>query len=364
MNYNNDERALIWLNNYPISVYKKNLLIEQFMSPSEMLEEINDSKDIFTSIVGNDTYSQMLVESDNGFIDKIIYAYDAKSIRILTIYSDDYPKDLANISDPPIVLYCRGNIDLLDTHKIAVIGTRRMTRYGVDVTTKLTKELVYSKFTIVSGLARGIDSVAHRVCLENGGNTIAVLGCGIDIIYPKENRDLTLEILDKGLIISEFPMKTTPQPFNFPQRNRIISGLSDGVLVTEAGIKSGSMITANLAIDQGKEIFVVPGSIFSEASSGTNDMIKKFQDKVIVTNINDILERFNMVGRDIEPPSIQLDFVQVAIIKELELGDLHFEEILQRTMLDVSSLMSCLTGLELVGVIRKLPGNFYQIVGK
>ena len=124
------------------------------------------------------------------------------------------------------------------------------------------------------------------------------------------------------------------------------------------------MITANLAIDQGKELFVVPGSIFSEASSGTNDMIKKFQDKVIVTNINDVLERFNMPGRDIAPTSLQLDFVQVAIIKELQLGDMHFEEILQKTKLDVSSLMSCLTGLEVMGVIRKLPGNFYQIVGK
>lgn len=364
MNYNSDERALIWLNNYPISVYKKNQLIEQFMSPSEMLEEIAECKDIYLPIVGIDVYNQMLAESDNSFIDKIIYAYDAKNIKILTLFSDDYPNDLSNIQDPPIVLYCRGNIDLLDTPKIAVVGTRRLTRYGTDVTTKFTKELTYNKFTIVSGLARGVDSVAHRVCLENEGNTIAVLGCGIDIIYPKENRDLTLAILEKGLIISEFPLGTSPQPFNFPQRNRIISGLSDGVLITEAGIKSGSMITANLAIDQGKELFIVPGSIFSEASSGTNDMIKKFQDKVIVTNINDILERFNMVSRDIAPTAIQLDFVQVAIIKELELGDLHFEEILQKTKLDVSSLMSCLTGLEVVGVIRKLPGNFYQIVGK
>ncbi len=210
-------------------------------------------------------------------------------------------------------------------------------------------------------MARGADTVAHTECLLNEGKTVAVLGCGIDVVYPKENKDLYNEIAKNGLIISEFPLGTEPYSYNFPQRNRIISALADGVLVTEAGEKSGTIITANLALDIGKELYAVPGSIFSEQSIGTNNLIKSYDNVFMVTNVNDILKQFNIKERDMVKDAIQLDFLQQCVVDELSKGRLHIEEIITKTNMEIGSLFAILQGLISARIIRQLPGNFYEL---
>lgn len=364
--YSNDERALIWLNNFNnIAVKKKLLLLDMFMSPSEMFENFKEEKDNIIPLLGENMYSQMAMLREDSYVDKIINDLNLKKVKVLTLASDSYPNKLRDqLVDMPICLYCLGNIELLDTTSIAIVGTRRVTRYGKDVTEKFSRELTLNGFTIVSGMARGVDTIAHKECLNNESKTIAVLGSGIDVVYPKENKDLYADIAEKGLIISEFPLGTEPLAFNFPQRNRIISALADAVLVTEAGLKSGSIITANMALDLGKDIFAIPGSIFSEQSLGTNQLIKDSNNVMMTTCTNDILTHFNICEREFVVDSIQLDFVQQSIVNELEKGKMHFEEILSKTRLDISALFVSLQGLVNAKVIRQLPGNFYELQPK
>jgi len=194
--------------------------------------------------------------------------------RIITLADKNYPVYLKEIFAPPPVLYVKGNPEAFTNHAVAVVGTRTPTPYGKSVTASITRELVECKLTIVSGLALGIDSVAHEACLDSGGFTIAVLGSGVDRIYPAANKALAERICSSGALVSEFPLGIPPESFNFPRRNRIISGLSAGVIVIEAGQKSGSLITANYALQQGREIFAVPGPITSIYSTGTFNLIK------------------------------------------------------------------------------------------
>lgn len=211
-----------------------------------------------------------------------------RKVKIIKIADKIYPESLKNIPDPPKVLYCLGNLEVLRKN-IAVVGTRQITKYGQFVTAKLVKELVENNITIVSGMALGVDGVAHRTALENGGKTVAVLGAGVDVIYPREHKDLYNSILESGnLLISEVPPGTLVERKLFPARNRIISGLSEAVLITEAAIDSGSLITARMALEQGKEVLAVPGPITSKYSEGTNYLLK--QGAKLVTSVEDILE--------------------------------------------------------------------------
>ena len=212
----------------------------------------------------------------------------AAGVEILPLHDPRYPAALKEIYDPPILLYARGRTELLAESKIAVVGSRRPSPYGTAVACKLSEELATAGLVIVSGMARGIDSAAHHGALRAGGATIAVLGCGVDVIYPSENKKLAAEIATRGLILSEFPMGSVAFPQNFPIRNRIISGLSDGVLVVEGAQYSGSLITARLALDQGREVFAVPGSIISKLSWGPNLLIK--QGATLVQQWQDVVE--------------------------------------------------------------------------
>src|SRR5438270_773277 len=207
--------------------------------------------------------------------------------ELITIGDPRYPHLLREIFDPPIVLYARGRIELLQSIMLGVVGTRRPSPYGLAVAERLSADLAHAGLTIVSGMARGIDTAAHKGTLAAGGDTVAVLGCGVDIVYPSENRRLAGEIAAKGLIVSEFPMGATAFPQNFPIRNRIISGMSVGVLVVEGAQYSGSAITAKLAMDQGREVFAVPGNITNKLSWGPNLLIK--QGAKIVQDWNDVV---------------------------------------------------------------------------
>lgn len=212
-------------------------------------------------------------------------------IKIINISDDNYPVKLKNIYAPPITIFAKGDISLLNSKSIAIVGSREPSKYGIYVAEKFSKELSKEGITIVSGLARGIDTFAHVGALSSFGKTIAVLGSGIDVVYPKENAKYYREISEKGLIISEYIVGTAPESKNFPQRNRIISGLSDGVLVVEARKNSGTMITTDFALEQGKELYVIPGNITSNLSAGTNNLIK--EGAKLVTDVYEILEDLN-----------------------------------------------------------------------
>ncbi len=286
---------------------------------------------------------------------------EQKKISLVTYLDEAYPQPLKAYEDAPVILYCIGDVSLLSSDCFAVVGTRYPTKYGLRVTEDFVSELS-TRFCIVSGMARGVDSIAHRACLNNFGKTIAVLGCGVDVVYPPENRGLYAEIAERGLIVSEYPPGEKVNAHNFPARNRIISGLSRGVLVTEAGEKSGTILTINYALDQGKDVFCVPGSIYNQASSGCNRYIKECQSRA-VTDVNDIYDEIGLKKVDIKKPSaLQLDVNENAILEELtSKGELHFEELLQVVDLTVPQLNSLLIKMESVGLITKTKHNYWSV---
>lgn len=278
----------IWLSILDLSQIQRNKLIEIFKTPKKIyelsqkeLEKITSSEKIIKQIITKEKRKQS---------QKILYETQKEKIEIITIENNLYPSRLKNIIDFPLVLYSKGNTKLLnEKNTIAIIGTRNNSVYGKNTTLKLSYQIARKNYCVVSGLAKGIDSYAHKGALIAKGKTIAVLGSGINYIYPKENRRLYKEIIEKeGLIISEYPLYTKPIPEYFPKRNRLISGISDKILITEASKKSGSIITANIALDQGKDIYVVPGNITSYQSEGTNNLIK--EGAFLVSSLEDILD--------------------------------------------------------------------------
>ena len=241
-----------------------------------------------------------------------------------------------------------------------MIGTRAPTRYGRDVTEQFTRDISKAGFTIVSGLARGVDAIAHRTALEEGNPTIGVIGCGLDVVYPAENKQLYDDVGDRGLILTEYFFGESALPYHFPERNRLISMLSQGVLVTEAGLKSGTMITVNYALDQGKDVFLVPGNVFSAASKGTNEMLHNPQC-MIACSAEDVLAYYKKDVEKKEEEPLQLTASEVIVYDALHDDDRHFEELIALTGLSMGELMATLTKLEILGVIKRLPGNYYGI---
>jgi DNA processing protein len=310
------------------------------------------------------------------------------SALLVTINDPRYPALLREIFDPPILLFARGRLELLQSICLGVVGTRRPTPYGLAASERLSADLAHAGLAIVSGMARGIDSAAHKGTLAAGGETMAVLGCGVDIVYPSENRKLATEIAAKGLLVSEFPMGATAFPQNFPIRNRIISGMSVGVLVVEGAQYSGSAITAKLAMDQGREVFAVPGNITSKLSWGPNLLIK--QGAKLVQDWNDVIAELpaesrrhlidrgkqrilaqgevatsstnqsslvNSLGPEIGPVARRaLDALQVDSAVHLD----NLLEIVEDT--STSELIAALFELEMLGLVRQLPGkNFVKV---
>ena len=280
---------------------------------------------------------------------------DRYGVKVLTWHDSDYPSRLKEIYDYPPILYVRGSLLPEDEWCLAVVGTRRATVYGRQVTEEIVADLARSKITIVSGLARGIDSVAHHSALEAGGRTIAVFACGLDIVYPSENANLARRIIQQGALISEYPLGTRPRADNFPRRNRIMSGLSLGVLVTEAGKTSGAMITAHLALEQNREVFAIPGSILSPASSGTNHLIQ--EGAKLVSDYSDILEELNLTAvahqmeiREVVPASD----TEALLLKQLTAEPTHIDEVCRNSGLPVSVVSSTLTMMELKGLVKQV----------
>jgi DNA processing protein len=280
-----------------------------------------------------------------------------------------YPPLLEEIFDPPLLLYAQGRLEALEKPCIAVVGTRKPTIYGLQMAQGLAADLGFRGISIISGLARGIDAAAHRGCIESGGATIAILGCGIDIVYPREHRQLTQKILQNGLVLTEFPPGTSPAPQNFPIRNRIISGLSLGSLIIEASEYSGSLITARLAMEQNREVFALPGNLTTPQSFGPNYLIK--QGAKLVQSWRDIVEELPpdirqeiFIKEDAKPPDkCELELFSEEETKILSLlktdEAIQFDKIYRYSGLGISELSDLLLNLEMGGRIRQMPGNLY-----
>lgn len=295
--------------------------------------------------------------------DAIWEKYQKEKIEILTEDAPNYPALLAEIHNPPAILYYRGEIKKEEL-ALAIVGTRKFTDYGRIVTEKLTSALVEHNFTIVSGLAQGVDTLAHKTTLNKNGRTIAVLGTSLSAneIYPASNRLLVERIIaNRGAIISEFPIGTEPHKFNFPQRNRIIAGLSHGTVVIEAGEKSGALITADFALEQGREIFAVPGNVFSAASAGPNNLIKAGAKPV--TKTEDILEAFQMEKRTEKATEYEPQTPEEGIIlKNLSYKPIHINELIRKTDISPSTIGSTLIILEMNGIIKNIGGMQYVLL--
>ena len=308
----------------------------------------------------------------------------ATGARLITIGDSLYPARLREIFDPPVVLFAIGQTDLLAAHSVAVVGTRRPTPYGIAAAERLSADLARAGLCIVSGLARGIDTAAHSAALGAGGTTLAVLGCGVDVLYPSSNRRLYDDIAKRGLLVSEFPMEAPAFPQNFPVRNRIVSGLAWGVLIVEGAQHSGSAITAKLAMDQGREVFAVPGNITSKMSWGPNLLIKEGGAKLIqewsdVTNELPAEVRRDLVVRAQQQslpemngsaapgntaPEEPLKALSRKLLNTLKVDTAQQLESLVETFEEVSSseLISALFDLEMAGLVRQLPGkNFIKV---
>lgn len=323
----------------------------------------------------NDITAGNILEAKKNFskIEKDFYSVldkaEKNGIKIVSYLDDDYPVNLKNIYDSPVILYYKGNLSRNDAFSLSVVGTRFPSEYGKNVCRKIVDELSHNMIPIVSGMARGIDSLAHKTAIENNNITYAVLGSGIDVVYPPENKKLYDEIAESGAVISEFEMGTGPDKVNFPRRNRVISGISIGTLIVETGLRGGSLITAEFALDQNKEVFAVPGYIYAKKSEGCNNLIKKGQAK-LVDSVEDIFSELNykldsFLKKDIvnlrENGKLtqDLSMFEKSIFDVLSYEPKHIDEINLQTGFSISDCLVNLLSLEFKGLIKQLPGKYF-----
>ncbi len=296
-------------------------------------------------------------------LDKVWAKLEAQGIKILTWEDDAYPQRLKEIDQPPPVLYIRGEYLPDDLFAVAIVGTRRVTAYGRQITEELSAFLAANGITVISGLARGVDAVAHQTALKAGGRTISVLGSGVDKIYPPEHRALAEKMMERGAIISDYAPGTPPDASNFPPRNRIISGLSLAVVVIEAGETSGALITAEFAAEQGREIFAVPGSILAPQSKGTNKLIQN--GALPLLSVNDLMQALDLTRAGEQKAArkiIPADETEARLMNVLGEEPLHVDEIRNQTELPIEKVSATLALMELKGMVRQVGGMNYVAV--
>ncbi len=354
-------RAIIWLQAIIGLTSLKINEIDAALDPVDLLYAPRKYADTIRRIVGEAAYQRMLQTFELKQVDDILKLLYVKGYGVIIRGDAEYPERLEEINVPPAILYYKGDIGLLKTKCLAVVGTREPSRYGRDYTEKFVEILAKCSLTIVSGLARGIDTVAHRTTLQNYGKTIAVLGSGIDVIYPALNAQLYEDIARDGLIISEYPLGTPSLAYNFPERNRLISAISHGVLIAEAGLKSGSLITADYAIKQNRELFVIPSALNSPRGQGGNKLLKTCQGAIVLSP-DDIIDALGVKQQPEKRASaMQLDFIEEKLIDALSYSEMHFDDLVDLTGLGVSDLNALLVRMEIVGLIRKLDNNYYGV---
>ncbi len=353
-----DDRNIIWLDLFPFLTYQKKSRILDLFPRGVDIKKSFSSKFEIRNMLTDLEYNKMLALVDDKILDDKIARYQADGIEMITIHDSKYPHLLREISSPPLCLYCKGNTQLLDTNCIAIVGTRKPTDYGIVVTKQYAKAFAECDLTIVSGLATGVDTIAHKTALENDGKTIAVLAGGLYNIYPATNISLAKKLTENNLIISENCPTTPSLSYLFPIRNRIIAGLSRGVVVTEGAEKSGSLKTARFGLEYNREVFAVPGKINSPMSKGTNSLIKNLTASITLSP-DDVLDALNIEKENSKNISRQLDIKEQFVLNYIRTEKRTFQEIADYTEMSAHELNTILMGLEMEGLVTKLANNSY-----
>ena len=343
-------------------------LLEKFGSPHAVFAATEP--ELF-SVEGirHQTVRSMRTEVSTTVIDREFNRLEQNGVHIVTIHDRDYPERLKQIHDPPPLLFLKGELLPEDHQSIAIVGSRKCSEYGRTMAHRISQELALRGFTIISGLARGVDASAHEGALNAGGRTLGILGCGLDVNYPPQHDRLKEAILKQGAVISEFSMGTAPEPNNFPKRNRVIAGMSLGVIIVEAAQKSGALVTAACALEQGREVFAVPGPVGSKTSVGTHQLIK--QGAKLVESVEDVLDELqgsietSIMRRPVQsipagPVRFQsLNPKEKEVYSILSQGPQHVDALTVQTQLSASKLAGLLLQLELKGAIKQLAGQRY-----
>ena len=358
----NKLEALVALNKVGgIGSVKLNKLIEYFQSPEGVLRAPYER---LSSVLGiKDRSAERIVSLGKEGVKEELLSAEKMGLKILTIEDKDFPRNLKSIPSCPLVLYVKGELKPEDNFSIGIVGSRRASFYGLTQAQEFAFGLANQGFTVISGMARGIDTYSHRGALKAGKRTIAVIGSGFNYLYPEENRNLAQEISENGAVISEFPLDAKPMPQNFPRRNRLISGMSLGVLVVEAAKNSGALITADFALEQGREVFAIPGKIDSANSFGTNELIK--QGAKLVTNLNDVLEEFNLPYLSLDKKPSEDKFIPKAEEEDKVYGlisnqAVQLDDLVELTGMDIPSISGVLFKLMVRKLVRELPGKHYM----
>ena len=353
------EKNIIWLDIFEFLTYsKKEKILKLFDIEMDIRKNFLKTPQL-KEILSEQEFRKMAVCLEDRFLARVLEEYEKDNVKCITFYSEQYPYLLKEIATPPFCLYCKGNLELLNTICVGIVGSRKPTDYGLVITKQFAKELAENNITVVSGMAVGVDTIAHKKALEENGNTIAVLGGGFKHIYPAINSGLAKQIAENNLLVSEYNPNIAPETYYFIARNRIIAGLSRGVLITEAGEKSGALKTINFAIDFNREVFAVPGKINSPMSKGTNNLIKTLQGCAVL-DAKDILETLNVSQAEEKiKPNLQLDINAQLVLNYIQTEKKSFQELADLTKIPVKELNTLLMELEMDGIITKLSGNFY-----
>jgi DNA processing protein len=353
-------------------------LLARFHTAREVLQA---SRGALEDVVGPAMARRISTYADAVDVDAQIRALQQHDAQLITLEDAAYPLLLAEVYDPPLALYVRGELSERDAHCVALVGTRRATPYGIRMAEKFGRELAARGITVVSGMASGIDTAAHRGALEAGGRTIAVLGCGVDVVYPEQNAELMQQIIQSGAVVSQYPMGMKPLGKNFPPRNRVISGLSLGVLIVEAPVKSGALITARHASEQGREVFAIPGEIGKNNSQGPHALIR--DGAKLVETVDDVLVELNVPAQNrrtaptAPPPSpapaqqaaapslapspsrppADIPVQEADVLSVLSPNGSYVDEIAEACRISISEALRSLTVLELKGLVRQFSGK-------
>lgn len=354
------EKAVIWLSIIDrLTINAKYNIFNKYENIADIWSDNNKIYNLLKfHLKENELHNALKIKNEE-FVDKYIYDIMKQDIQIITVLDKKYSYLLKNTPNFPLVLYYKGDINLLNTPSLAVVGTRRATKYGKDITRKLVKEVAFSNITIVSGLADGIDQVAHESALEIGGKTIVVLPSGLNNIYPTTNIKLAEEVALKGLVVSEFKPNDKIKSYHFVIRNRIIAGLSQATLITEAPKKSGAMITKNYALNFNRDIFAVPSRLNDVYGEGCNNIIKECQASIVL-NSNDILQSFNKENKYFENKTAIMLSEKEKFIYNLLQSEKNYNEILVACNYDTKTLNTLLTTMELKGIVKKSAGYYYK----
>ncbi|MBR3041162.1 MAG: DNA-processing protein DprA [Eubacterium sp.] len=385
----NERNCLLWLNHIKtFRTYDRTKLIRLFGNAVSAYEALKKNSEevgrlLEKHVIKASTMEEIVNDNEDRWLDRLLSEAERKNIKIVTLDDPDYPERLACISAPPLALFMRGRTELLDYENgLGVIGSRRPTHYGVTMADEFSKSLSRKGFTIISGMAMGIDAMAHQAALESGGNTIAVFGGGVDICYPQTNYDIFLEMCEKGLILSEYEPGEAHVSIHFPARNRIISGLSDAVLVVEAALRSGTLITADFALEQNKDVFAVPGRVTDMLSKGTNNLIK--QGAILADSPADILiymfgpdEFYKSTGtkRDeaatekssqkvVDQPRAPLNEKQKKLLSVLGFEPVFIDNLIRINDMNITDTLHQMKVLTDLGYVRVVEQSYYILSGK